>query len=136
MNRRLSLQLLPVVVCIMMVPAFVGAQAVVIKDTSCTVLDLNQEAMFDVWDSIKVITPSENCNRNVSCHGSLSDQPSFVPPKSGVVFNYGNTGMECLVYFDGEPAYTTSWHQVITPKGNVSLTCHFKDCDGGPGPIL
>ena len=134
--RKLSLLSPLVLVCMMMVPALVEAQAVVIKDTSCTVLNVDQGDTSEVWNTTKVTTPSQNCNRNVSCHGNLSDQPLFVAPNKAVVFNYENTGLECSVYFNGELASTTSWHQVITPSGNFSLTCHFKDCDGGTGPVI
>ena len=132
MMRKLSLLSLPVLVCLMMVPALVEAQAVVIKDTSCTVLGVDKVGTFEVVNTTKVTTPSQNCNRNVSCHGDLSDQPSFVAPDKAVVFNHQNTDWVCLVNFDGVEVSTTSWHQVITPNGNVSLTCHFKDCVEGP----
>jgi len=130
--RKASLLSILIVAGLMMVPALVEAQAVVIKDTSCTVLDVDKAGTFEVWNTTKVTTPSQNCNRNVSCHGDLSDVDGFsAPDKGAVVFNYENTGWECSVDFDGAQATTTSWHQVITPNGNVSLTCHFIDCPGG-----
>ena len=56
-----------------------GNGAVVIKDTSCTVLGTvftngNFTLVpFEVLDSVKVITPSKNYTKNVSCHGDLPD---------------------------------------------------------------
>ena len=122
------------IVALGMCPLLAEAQnrAVVIKDTSCTVLDLDGLSTFDVSNTIKVSTPSRNCNRNVSCHGDLSDGSSYLPPDQGVVFNYENSGWECRVNFDGVWMPTLNWHQVITPSGQVTLTCHFKGCGAIP----
>ena len=121
------------VVALGMVPGMAGAQngAVVIKDTSCTVLDLDKITTFEVMDTVKVITPSRNLNKNVSCHGDLTDGSLSVPPDKAVTFDYENTGFKCCVNFSldtNNPNWvsTENWHQVITPSGNVSLTCHFK----------
>ena len=117
------------VVALVMVPALAGAQAVVIRDTSCTVLDPSKNP-FDVFDTIKVITPSRNDNKNVSCHGELPPISEF--PEKAVVFDYENTGgLRCCVNFSLDPSNpdwvsTSKWHETITPSGNVSLTCHFK----------
>jgi len=116
------------VVVLGMVPTLAGAQAVVIKDTSCTVLDPSKNP-FDVFDTIKVVTPSRNLNRNVSCHGELPIDT--IPPEKAVVWDYENTGLKCCVNFSLDPNYpdwvsTSEWHETITPSGNVSLTCHFK----------
>lgn len=106
-------------------PVVADAQdgAVVIKDTSCTVLDIYANA-FDMYDTVKVTTPSQNNNRNVSCHGDLPDG-SDLPPNA-VVYNFTNTGWKCCVNTDGVWLATENWHVVITPSGNVSLTCHYK----------
>jgi hypothetical protein len=108
---------------LMVIPIVVHAQAVLIKDTSCTVLDPDLQP-FDVFDTVKVITPSKNFNRNVSCHGDLLD--SVEPPVKAQVLDYDNTLLKCCVNFDGSWFSTTNWHETITPSGNVSLTCHFK----------
>ena len=49
-------------------PVVADAQdgAVVIKDTSCTVLDVDAINTIDVYNTVKVTTPSRNQNRNVS----------------------------------------------------------------------
>ncbi len=116
-----------------MAPIMVYAQnrAVVIKDTACTVLDLDSQTTFEVLNTVKVITPSRNSNKNVSCHGDLSDRPAYFSPEflpfQAVTFDIDNTGFKCCVNFDGVWVSTEIWHEVITPSGNISLTCHFKD---------
>jgi hypothetical protein len=111
-----------------MFPILANAQtgAVVIKDTSCIVLDPNG-AQFEVFDTTKVNTPSKNCNRNISCHGEVP-----IPPNKKVIFDKENTGWDCYANFDGLWIPTVNWHEVITPSGNVSLTCHFKGCGSIP----
>src|SRR4030042_6252449 len=112
-----------------MVPIMANAQngAVVIKDTACTVLDLDSITTFEVLNTVKVSTPSRNSNRNVSCHGDLSDRPIYLPqeahPSQAVTFNFEGTGLKCCVNFDGVWVSTDKWHEVITPSGNVSLPC-------------
>jgi hypothetical protein len=132
MKRVFRLSLL-VVGVLMVVPIMANAQnsngAVVIKDTSCTVLGTESDAYgnlltFDVFESVKVITPSRIYAKNVSCHGDLPD--TMVSPDRALVLDYSNTGLECCVNFDGSWYSTTQWHETITPSGNVSLTCHFR----------
>ena len=107
-----------------------GNGAVVIKDTSCfvlgTVFTNGQFSLlpFEVFESVKVMTPSKNYNKNVSCHGDLPD--GMDSPAKAVVLDFDNTGRKCCVNFDGDWFSTTQWHETITPSGNVSLTCHFK----------
>ena len=131
------------VAVLVMIPAMAGAQAenyaVVIKDTSCLVLDYNPSLMnppptFEVFDSVKVITQSRNLNKNVSCHGDLSDNllSDTAPPPKAVTYDYDNTEWKCCVNFNGDWLATLEWHETITPSGNVSLTCHFK----GGEPVL
>ena len=124
---------------LMVIPIMVNAQgngAVVIWDDGCTVLDPTL-AEFQVYDTIKVITPSINNTKNVSCHGDLPS--GIVPPAKAVVLDYDNTAKECCVSFNNVWYSTTQWHETITPSGNVSLTCHFKGdepagtCGGGGG---
>jgi hypothetical protein len=135
MKKASWLIILLTVVGLGMVPIMASAQnrALVIKDTECTVLDLDSITTFEVYNTVKVSTPSRNCNRNVSCHGDLSDRPVEFPPEApppqAVTFNYEGTGLECWVNFDGVWVSTDKWHEVITPSGNISLTCHFKDCE-------
>jgi len=121
--KKVYLVSLVVIGGLMVIPIVVHAQAVVIKDTSCTVLDTNLQP-FDVFDTVKVITPSKNLNKNVSCHGDLLD--SVEPPVKAQVLDYDNTLLKCCVNFDGSWFSTTNWHETITPSGNVSLSCHFK----------
>ena len=121
--KKLYLVSLLVVGGLMVIPIVAHAQAVVIKDTSCTVLDTDLQP-FDVFDTVKVITPSKNNNKNVSCHGDLPDQMDS--PAKAVVLDFDNTNLKCCVNFDGNWFSTTQWHETITPSGNVSLTCHFK----------
>jgi len=130
MKRVFRLSLL-VVGVLMVVPIMANAQnsngAIVIKDTSCTVLGTDSSGNllpFDVFESVKVITPSRIYAKNVSCHGDLPD--TMVSPDRALVLDYSNTGLECCVNFDGNWYSTAQWHETITPSGNVSLTCHFK----------
>jgi hypothetical protein len=114
-----------------LLPALGAAQnaAVVIKDTACTVLDVDGQTPFTVQDSVKVTTKSANQNRNVSCHGDLADRinPTLPPPPSAQTFDYKNTGgVLCCSDFNGTSLSTSNWHETITPSGNVTLTCHFK----------
>ena len=133
--KKIYLLSLLLVGALMVIPIIANAQgngAVVIKDTSCTVLGPNLPALitFEVYDTVKVITPSKNCNVNVSCHGDLPD--GWTPPTNALVLDYNSTGWVCEVNFDGVLYSTTQWHETITPSGNVSLTCHFiGDCGGG-----
>jgi hypothetical protein len=149
--KKICLLSLLVVGVLVVIPITGNAQilngAVVIKDTSCTVLGTlftnGSFALepFEVVDSVKVITPSRNYNKNVSCHGDLPDDWSS--PANAVVLEFANTGLKCCVNFDGFWYSTAEWHETITPSGNVSLTCHFKgdeqpnneECmSGGGGP--
>jgi len=117
---------------LMVIPIMVNAQgngALVIWDDACTVLGPTLEP-FDVFDTVKVITPSKNYNKNVSCHGDLPATMDL--PDKAVVLDYNNTGRECSVNFNGTWYSTTQWHETITPSGNVSLTCHFIGDGGGP----
>jgi hypothetical protein len=124
MKKNVSwLVFLLTVVALVMVPALAGAQAVVIKDSSCYVLLPNLHP-FEVFDTIKVITPSRNLNKNISCHGELPID--ITPPDKAVVWDHENTGLRCCVNFDGVWVSTEKWHETITPNGNISLTCHFK----------
>jgi hypothetical protein len=138
MKKASWLVVLLAVVALVMIPVVAGAQevkhAVVIKTDSCLVVDLHPPfndppfTTFEVPDSVKVVTQSRNLNKNVSCHGDLSDGSSYenTPPKQAVTYDYENTGWQCCVNFDGVWASTLQWHETITPSGNVSLTCHFK----------
>jgi len=110
--------------------------AVVYKGTSCAVLSVDGKKSLDVSDTVnvpntvKVTTPSKNCNRNVSCHGVLPEGAQL--PEKEAVWNYKTTGYECRVNFDGVWVTTMEWHATISPKGNISLTCHFKGCGSPP----
>jgi len=146
--KKLSWFLFAVAFVIMgLIPLLANAQggALLIKGEQCTFLDLDDKLFPDVPNvseaqSIKVLTPSANCNKNVSCHAALSDFSSYQPPAKAVVFDYDYYGgtLLCKVLFElvddnGNLIFsywmsTDDWHEVITPKGNVSLTCHFKNC--------
>ena len=121
--KKVYLMSLLIVGTLICLPIVAHTQAVVIKDTSCSVLDPLLQS-FDVWNTVKVITPSKNFNKNVSCHGDLLD--GMEPPPKAIVLNFDNTGLRCCVNFDGYWFSTMDWHETITPSGNVSLTCHFK----------
>ena len=127
-----GLALVFALVVVGLLPGLAAAQngAVVIKDTECTVLDVDGVSTFTVPDGVKVTTKSSNNNLNVSCHGDLSDRinpTSPLPPSSALTFdNQKPGGVVCCADFNGSTLYTTNWHETITPSGNVTLTCHFK----------
>jgi hypothetical protein len=145
--KKASFAWLLVVAGLVIVPISVQSQevksAVVIKNDSCTFFDIDGETLITVpggtedLDSIKVVTPSQNCNKNVSCHTTIA------APEQAYVFDYDSrnhgTGFLCEVWFkytdangikQEYSATTQNWHETITPKGNISLTCHFK-CEAG-----
>jgi len=113
-----------------MIPGIVGAQAVVIKDTSIVILDTAYNP-YEVFNTVKVMTPSQNCNVNVSSHGVLGDWYPEPLPTKAVILDYDVIPVPCIVNFDGIEVRTNDWHEVITPSGRVNLSCHFK-CDQGP----
>ena len=127
-----GLALVFALVVVGLLPGLAAAQnaAVVVKDTDCTVLDVDGINTFTVHDSVKVTTKSSNNNLNVSCHGDLADRdyPADPPPLSALTFDYKTTPntVFCCADVNGSTLYTTNWHQTITPSGNVTLTCHFK----------
>lgn len=142
MKKESWLVVLLAVIGLAILPGIAAAQAVVIQDTSCIFLNMDGKTTFPVLggaedlNSIKVVTPSANCNRNVSCHTDINNLVGqayvfdFDSPRNG-------TGYRCeveFIYTDRNGvdfSYTLStenWHEAITPKGKVSLTCHFKDC--------
>lgn len=122
------------VVVLVVVPIIASAQevqhAVVIKDEAIVFLDIDNNTLSEVPGTIKVVTNSNNCNKNVSAHG----QYPFMPPSKSTIVDKIESGLDCLVYFDNVPFYTSDWHQVITPKGIVTLTCHFKTKGCGECP--
>ena len=74
--KKIWLVVLLAVFVLGMVPVMVAAQAVVIKDDRCTFFDLNGDPLevfegSEDLNSVKVITQSANCNRNVSCHTEI-----------------------------------------------------------------
>jgi len=113
-------------------PVMANAQskgAVVIKDESIVFFNIDNNLMevtlTEMKGSTKVVTPSPNCNKNVSAHGKYP----VTPPGRSIVFDFDSTEVPCIVLFDGIPYATNKWHQVISRSGRVSLTCHFKVCD-------
>ncbi len=143
MRKRCWLVVLSGLMVLGLIPGLAGAQAVVIKDTSCTFFDFDGRQTFEVpggvedLNSIKVITPSQNCNKNVSCHTEFENLDGMA-----YIFDYDSphhgTFVSCWVEFYYKDAEghdipytlaTENWHQTITPKGKVSLTCHFNDCE-------
>jgi len=110
-----------------MIPGIVGAQAVVIKDTSIVILDTAYD-YYEVFNTVKVMTPSQNGNFNVSSHGILEGVPL---PTRAVVLDYDVIPVPCKVDFNGVTVQTDDWHEVITPSGRVNISCHF-NIDQGP----
>jgi hypothetical protein len=118
--KRLSIVLLLVMVGAALLGVLgVNAQegAVVINDHYCFLVDANGDLFFVGDAGHIVVTPSGN--HKISCQ---TQQPASVAnPSSAVHWDYESTGFPC--YFpDG--AVTYNWKAVVTPSGNVNLSCH------------
>ena len=140
MKKTNWLVILLAVVGLAMVPVMTGAQAqdLSIDQLGCRVLNVDGEdtIFMDTSQIHTVQTFSSNNNVNATCHGDLVDGL----PDHAVVFQgrdyqpnnpSGNPERQCaisIILDDGtsKVVRTSNWHQVITPSGNVTLTCHFK----------
>jgi hypothetical protein len=100
--------------------AVVAESATIIKDVGCGLLDADGNIMF-VSDMIAVGTESKNGNAMLNCKGELPDGSTL--PDKAVKWDYESTGLMCNTLF----GITDQWQAVVTPSGQVSLSCHYKN---------
>jgi hypothetical protein len=92
------------------------AQAIVLDDVDCALFDGNGALVAVPGGGHFVLTPSKNGTLEARCSGIVS-------PASGggtVQYDFDSTGEECEV----AACVTTKWHEVVTPNGNATVTCH------------
>lgn len=126
------------VVALVMVPALAGAQqeevcpapGLAIDQLGCFVLNPDGVSCAFI-DRLHVVeTHSANSNINITCHGYLDN----VGLTRAEVFHGKDNPLKCKIVLSGGALCTSNWHEVITPSGNVTLTCHFKEDDVCPTP--
>ncbi|KKS21275.1 MAG: hypothetical protein UU77_C0005G0003 [candidate division WWE3 bacterium GW2011_GWC1_41_7] len=92
--------------------------AVVIKDDGCLLFDGDGD-LVQADSNVRVETKSNKDNALTSCKASDVD-PST---QGAVIFNYENTGLPCFT----TAGLTNDWQNVVTPSGQSSLSCHYKN---------
>jgi hypothetical protein len=140
MKRTSWLVVLLAVVALGMAPVMAGAQTPGIDAAGCNVFNTDGLTLFRIDRSHTVITDSSNDNINISCHGDLPDV-ALAPPKAEVFqgrdYQILGIPVQCSIVVNDQLFCTSNWHEVITPSGNVTLTCHFKGneaCATPPAP--
>ncbi len=99
--------------------------AVVIKDGLCLVPDENGNPTVFTTESHAVYSNDKNKNSKITCHAKLP--AGATPPKKTLHWDSSNTNIiGCSTGF----GFTQDWKAVVTPSGNVKLTCHIN-----PNPI-
>ena len=94
--------------------AYGSGPAVVINDFECILLD-GDGRMAWASASHAVITNSENGNRVLKCSAKGLDNATG----KAAHFDLENTGYLCNAY----GAITADWRNVVSKKGNSTLTC-------------
>ena len=102
--------------------AYAQGPAEVRKDISCGIgLPGPPPSAVFTTESHAVFANDKNGNSKLTCHGKLSDAiPPLNPPEKTEHLNFDNTGYICFTSFGS----TYDWSAVVTPSGNVKLTCH------------
>ena len=102
------------------------APAMVIKDASCGIaLPMHPYSVF-ATDSHIVASNDKNGNSKLTCHATLPADAT-PPTKAVIMTNKNYPAISCHTGF----GTTDDWKAVITPSGNVKLTCHIN-----PNPIV
>ena len=106
---------------------FANGPAVVIKDGWCNVpgvLDKDGNLIRFLTNNTHQVyannTDDKNGNSKITCHATLP--AGQVPPKKALHWDFSNTGIPCSTGW----GITTDWKAIVTPSGNVKLTCHYK----------
>ncbi len=109
----------------------VHAQASQDRETPCGMLALKDATSLDAEGNFTILMATEHLlvfsgqpdgkPNNVlgRCRGQLPE--SYYRPSQAVILNYDNTGMPCGLPNGG---MSTHWTEVISPSGQVNLTCH------------
>ena len=113
--------LLPILVIVTLgaFAVFAETPAVVTKDTSCNLFDAEGN-LFSTTDSQAVWTNSNNGNSKITCHAQLLE--GWLHPEKTVHWDFESTSLLC----NTGAGSTEDWKAVVTPSGEVMLTCHYK----------
>ncbi|MCK5234573.1 MAG: hypothetical protein KAJ88_01905 [Candidatus Aenigmarchaeota archaeon] len=96
---------------------FANGPADVQKGIWCGVPDASGGS-FITYDSHSVVSNDKNGNTKLTCHGQVTDPDTY--PEKTMHLDFSNTGIPCGTLL----GITTDWKAVVTPSGNVKLTCH------------
>ena len=99
---------------------FANNSAEVNKDVGCNLVDAEGNLFFAPESGHQVLTNSAKDNSKITCHAQLPE--GQVPPEKAIHWNFDNTNMLCST----GAGFTDDWKGVVTPSGNVMLTCHYK----------
>lgn len=117
--KALVTEVLLASIAVFSVASSVQAQAMVTIDMIvCGMLDGN--GVFVVTADTHHVTTN---NTPVAGEAKFTCQATVTPSLSGraVIWDFENTGLSCFV----PPSYvTTSWHEVVSAKGEATLQCH------------
>jgi hypothetical protein len=99
------------------------AEIYVFPDGTCGMFD--EFGTGPVWgDQTNISANSANGNLTMICSVKMVERPQI---KRSKIWNYDNTNEGlCSTQNGDETIFTDDWHEVITPSGNVKLTCHFR----------
>ena len=100
---------------------FANGPADVQKGIWCGVPDASGGS-FITYDSHSVVSNDKNGNTKLTCHGQLTD-PDTYPPKT-VHWDANNFNPNFITPCGTPLGITYNWKAVVTPSGNVKLTCH------------
>ncbi|NOQ37255.1 hypothetical protein GQ472_00065 [archaeon] len=106
---------------------FANGPAVVQKDINCNLVNATGGIFFAPASGHNVFTDSKNGNSKITCHATLP--ANQVPPPKAMVMT--NKDYPTLMCWTGYGPLTTDWKAIVTPSGNVKLTCHIN-----PNPIV
>jgi hypothetical protein len=131
LNRKstLTLVVLAMVLAIAAISfslAFAGQATVLHVLDGCTVDNLDGEIVpmdgTPRGDGLIVVTENANGSWNAACSGSLPEGSRL--PDRTVVWTVEDVGGGCGI---PDWIWTTDFNEVITPSGQVTLTCHFPE---------
>lgn len=114
------------IVVIGMVPALAitdPPESLVVDKTECVIFDsfYDKAVVNDIPHVVETL--SSNQNVNATCHVNLL----VVPDHAIVIHSREFPTIFCkIATVTYGIVFTDDWHEVITPSGNVTLTCHFK----------
>ncbi len=120
MMKRFVFMLLIELAFVAVGTAVAHAQAVVIKDTLCSVLAGDCDTVEESTENTVVLTSQQAGHCVVSCKFDLPVGAPLPPGNESAKCDFENTGIRCLTLC-GE---TENWQSVTTPSGQVSLVCH------------